>query len=186
MHRTTSNHPMNYPPPIYRQDGNIELHDRKEQVTTGGGYRDWESGASHDPKHQAVPPPIAARPQRRRVNLSFWHVIALYGCCVFLATAIIALIVVITTQFNCATPYPAGPPLSFNSSITTTFPATSQQSYKDIPTTANAISTMSTETETVTSSSSHSIKIVTAPTVTVHEVTVSTAISFSTTKTQTT
>lgn len=183
---------MDYPPPIYQQDRDIELRDRKEQANKNipvGGYRDWESGAPHDPNHQAIPPPIVAPPQRRRVDISLWHIIALYGCCIFWVTTVIALIVVMATHLNCPVPFhPAGGLLNLNSSITTTVTVTAHgasQCATDAATMADITARTSASTTTVISSSSHVLNIVTAPTVTVNKVTISTAVAFSTTKTYT-
>lgn len=173
---------MNYPPPVYMP--NIELEDRKEAAeknTPGVGYHDWEAGAPHDSNHTTVPPPVAAAPQRRRVDLSLWHVIFLYDSVVFLGTTVIALIVVMANHLNCAAQSSlAEIPLTVNASTTTTVsvaPLESLQSTRDITTTAITTST----TTTVTSSSSQPTKVPistvtpTAPTVWVTEVVASTS-----------
>lgn len=178
---------MDYPPPTYQQDNGIELSDRKEQANENkscAGYRDYEAGAPHDPSHSTVPPTIVTPPRRRRVDLSLWHVVALYGCGIFLTTTVIALVLVIATHLNCAAPSSiAGGPLNFNSSVTTTVTVTPQEPSQS--TTEIATTDSTTSTTTVTSSSSHSVHIVTAPTVTVTSVTISTDVAFSTTKTHT-
>jgi hypothetical protein len=115
-------------PPAYHFDV-VDLTDEKEnprQSKTAKGYHDWEAGAPHDPNHTAIPERIeASPPQRRRVDVSLWHLIALHCSVVFLGAIIVALVVVILTRGHSAThSNTPGTLLTFDASLNTTVTVT--------------------------------------------------------------